>query len=297
MSRLREALRLTLRRRPVTADALPRPGRAAAGARTLKLTHVVVSSDLNPRYLECWPLARRAWQEIASLEPVLVLVAPQERVPPALRADASVHVFPPVDGIHHALQSQCIRLLYPALLDAGGVITSDVDMTPLNHAYFHDPARRIDERHFLSYRNALLAGGEIPICYNAALPATWADVFGVNDLEDIRTRLGEWGTGLRYDAIRGGHGWDTDQVVLYRTLMERGRRLRDVWILDDRFSGHRRLVIPPGARDQPVPEVRRDIELGRYSDFHLLHPFRDNRELNERVVELARAGVGRRARV
>jgi hypothetical protein len=254
----------------------------------------VVSSDLNPRYVDCWPLARRAWREVTGLEPILVLVAQPDAVPIDLRRDENVHVFEPVDGLHTALQAQCIRLLYPALLgDAGGVLTSDVDMVPLNPWYFHRPAELVDERHFVSYRSALLAGKEIPICYNAARPRTWSDVFAVRSMGDARARLAEWGAGLRYDGVRGGHGWDTDQVVLYATVVERGARMRDVWILDDRFTGHRRLVLAAGAR---VPgDVGRDVARGAYSDFHLLHPHSEHVDVNESVVDLAVSGPGRGA--
>ena len=227
---------------------------------------------------------------------MLVLVATETDVPKQLRADRNVRVFPPVDGLHPALQAQCVRLLYPALLEAGGVITADVDMVPLNATYFHRPAGRIGAHHFLAYRNALLAGHEIPICYNAARPETWGDVFRIQSLDDVRDRLLEWGTDVRYDGVRGGHGWDTDQVVLYETLIERGRRTRDVWILDDRFTGHRRLVLSPQEGHGPTLEIRRAIERGIYSDFHLLHPVAENAELNELIVELARTRTCRRAR-
>lgn len=221
-----------------------------------------------------------------------MLVAEEDDVPPALRTDESVRVFAPVGGLHTALQAQCIRLLYPALLDAGGVLTADVDMVPLNEGYFHRPAGRVDERHFLAYRDALLPGGEIPICYTGARPQTWGDVFAVGGIDDVRERLREWGEGLRYDGVRGGHGWDTDQVVLYATLVARGRAHRDVWILDDRYTGHRRLVLQPDGWDA-LHEAAPDIARGAYSDFHLVLPQAANRELNSAVVDVA---AGRRAR-
>ena len=270
---------------------MPRP-RVANGAEPMRLTHVLVASDLNPRYLECWPLAARAWTAIAGVEPVLVLVAPAGDVPEELRADARVRVFEPLPGVHTAFQAQCIRLLYPALLETGGgaVVTSDVDMVPLDGEYFHRPARRVDERHFLAYRDVLLDAGEIPVCFNAALPRTWADVFGVRGPEDVPARLREWSAGLAYDGVQGGHGWTTDQLVLHRTLLERARTHGDVWLLDDRYTGFRRLnleLTEPAVRD---PGMRRRIARGRYSDFHLLHPREQYAHVNEDVVALAAGG-------
>jgi hypothetical protein len=285
--RLLELSRL-VRRRPVAATIVPRPRRRRRGTPPLRLSHALVASDLNPRYLDCWPLVRLAWQQIAGLEAVLVLIAHECDVPPELRADPGVAVFPPIDGLHTAFQAQCIRLLYPALLQVdGAVLTSDVDIVPLNRTYFHAPIGHLAPEHFLAYRNALAATGELPICYNAALPRTWGEIFAVGALEEIRTRLLEWGAGLRYDGVRGGHGWDTDQIELYRTVVERGRRRRDVWILDDRFTGHRRFIPPPPDGDGLPHRLTRAIERGFYSDFHLLHPFAEHRALNEHVVTVA----------
>ena len=60
-----------------------------------------------------------------------MLVADRDAVPRELVSDPAVHVFEPEPSLSTALQAQCIRLLYPALLEAeGGVITSDVDMVP-----------------------------------------------------------------------------------------------------------------------------------------------------------------------
>ena len=272
-------------RAPIADPVLPKPA-LARGRRPLWLAQVLVASDLNTHYLGCWPLARRAWRAITGLEPLLVLVA--EEAPEELRADPLVRVFEPVAGLHTAFQAQCIRLLYPALLDTdGAVLTADVDMVPLDRRYFRRPAGQVDERHFLCYRDVLLPIGQLPICYNAARPETWRELFDVDGPEAVRTRLAEWGAGLAYDGVRGGAGWDTDQLTLYRTLLEWGRRTRRAWVLDDRYTGFRRLERSPLLKHGLTAAEERRIRRRGYSDFHLLHPFPQHAELNERVVELA----------
>ncbi len=194
--------------------------------------------------------------------------------------------------MHTAFQAQCIRLLYPAVLDTeGAVLISDVDMVPLSRAYFHEPVERIDARHFLAYRDVLLPSGEIPICYNAALPAVWSEIFDVRSREDVRTRLSEWGTGLHYDGKHGGSGWHADQVILYRTLIARGRGHRDVWILRDAYTGLERLQKVVLQRRPHLVDAERDrIRRGEYADYHVLVPYDDHRALNDEVVALATAG-------
>lgn len=248
-----------------------------------------MSSDLNPRYLDAWEIAQRMWTAVGDAEPHLILVAAAAEVPPALAADPRVHVFEAVPGLHTAFQAQCIRLLYPALLETeGAVLTSDVDMVPLSRDYFHAPVAQIDEGHFLAYRDVLLSNKEIPICYNAALPAVWAKVFDVHSPDDVRARLSEWGEGLVYEGTHGGEGWFSDQLILYRTLIERGRAHRDVWILRDKFSGFERLL----RRHGPLDDAERDgIRRGRYADFHIRIPYEEHQALNDEVVQLATAGT------
>jgi hypothetical protein len=255
----------------------------------MRLTHALLASDLNPRYVRLWPVARRAWSEIAGIEPVLVLIAPRDEVPPELECDPAVHVFEPVPSLHTAFQAQCIRLLYPAVLPSdGAVITSDVDMVPMNRRYFHRPVARLDRRHFASYRDVLLPLGQIPVCYNAALTETWASIFRVHQLDDIRARLREWGENIEYAGTHGGAGWTTDQEMLYRILLERGRRERDVWIFDDDFTGYRRLERAYVEKWGTLSDdARRGIKRGAFSDFHLLRADSEYEGLNEFVVDFA----------
>ncbi len=255
----------------------------------MRLTHALLACDLNPRYLDFWPLVRRAWPDVVGIEPVLVLIAEPARVPEALRRDPRVHVFPPVASLHTAFQAQCIRLLYPALLEAeGAVVVSDADMVPMNRRYFHRAVSRIDEEHFVAYRDAYLSSHEIPICYNAALPRTWGSIFDVKTIEDVRERLAEWEGEVEYDGVHGGQGWLTDQRILYRTLVDRGRRTRTVWILDDHYTGFRRLERAVLEKRRALDEKdRRMISRGAYSDFHCVHPYSEFRELNELAVDLA----------
>jgi hypothetical protein len=261
------------------------------------VTHALVASDLNPLYLDFWPLVRRAWREIAGLEPVLVLVAAPNEVPPRLRDDPQVHVFEPLPGMHTAFQAQCIRLLYPALLaDAAGVIISDADMAPMNRRYFHRPATQVSRDHFVAYRDVLLAGQEIPICYNAAHPSTWARIFGIRSSDDVRGRLARWWEGVDYAGVHGGGGWGTDQAILYRTVVAHAWASADVWILDDHYTGFRRLDRPIVRKRGLSERDRGLIAKGRYTDFHCVGPYSEFRAINDAPVDLAIEAAQRRSK-
>jgi hypothetical protein len=109
----------------------------------------------------------------------------------------------------------------------------------------------------------------------------------------VRARLSDWGREVEYTGEHGGAGWTTDQRILYRTLVARGRERRDVWILDDRFTRFRRLQrVFVQKWDDVEPWARHDLAAGRFTDYDLLLPNEGRfRELNELVLELAAGGA------
>jgi hypothetical protein len=273
---------------PIHSTLLTPPARPPRRG-PLRLTHVLLACDLNPRYLDYWDLACRAWQRVAGLEPVLVLIAEADDVPHNLRDDERVRQFRPVPGLHTAFQAQCVRLLYPALLDVpGAVLVSDIDLMPMSSRYFHGPLETLDGSFFVSYRDVLLHRGELAICYNAAAPATWRDVFRVGDEAGVASTLRDWHDGVGYDGVRGGSGWFTDQLLLHDLLLSWGARTGRLWLLDDQVTGHRRLERLDLARHEGLsPTIRRDILRQTYTDFHSPVPYSRFRELEDEVIDLA----------
>jgi hypothetical protein len=279
---------------PISSPLVPRPPLSRRRA-PMRLSRVLMACDLNRDYLDFWPSTRQAWREIVGVEPLLVLVA--DEVPLELADDPAVVQFAPVPGLHTAFQAQCIRLLYPALVPAdGAVLISDIDLYPLRPSYFHAPIARLDERFFVSYRDTRLERAEVNMMFNAAAPRTWADLFAVSSLADVRRRLAEWGTGLAYDGRRAWDGWYTDQQTLYRTLMSWPKAPERLWMLDDDYTGYRRLDHLDLAHEAGLePHRRRDLLKLAYSDYACLVPYQAHREVNDLVLELALQAAARRS--
>lgn len=302
---LPHALKDALRRRwlvvarlmgyPVSSPRVPRPP-LRRGRRIFRLGRVLTACDLNPDYLEYWPSTRRAWLEIVGLEPLLVLIADEEDIPASLREDPFVVAFPPLAGVHTALQAQCIRLLYPAIVDTpDAVLTTDVDLYPLRRSYYFDPVARVDARFFVSYRDIRLERHQVAMAYNAAAPATWGEIFGVSSLDDVRARLAGWTQGLEYDGRRAWPGWYTDQLILYRALMQWPGRGERWWMLDDDFTRHRQLDRLQLEREQGLePHRREGIRRHEYSDFICLFPYHAHRSVNDEVLALGLQAAGGR---
>jgi len=282
---------------PVASAWLPRPP-LDRGRPRMRLAAALLACDLNPGYLGFWPLAARAWEEIVGVEALLVLVAGEGQVPPELAADPRVLRFDPLPGLHTTFQAQCIRLLYPALLDVGGaVLVSDIDLLPLDPRYFHRPVAKLPANAFVAYRDIRFGRQEMAISFNAAAPATWAEVLGVGGPGDVRERLASWGDGLEYDGRRAWPGWYTDQQLLYEALWRWPARPRRLWLLDDEYCGFRRLDRLDLEREQGLgPRRRRDLERLRYTDYNCLSPFDEHRRVNELVLELGLEAASRRRR-
>jgi len=71
-------------------------------------------------------------------------------------------------------------------------------------------------------------------------------------------------------------------------LLDRGRRARDVWILDDHFTRFRRLDRAYVEKWRKLSPAALDgLERRRFTDFHLLWPDSEVADLNEPVLDLA----------
>ena len=264
----------------------------------MRLGCCLVACDLNRAYLEFFPLVYRLWRELVGIDVRFVLIA--DAVPASLaKFDGSVDLFRPLPDVHTAFQAQCVRLLYPALLgkDYGdAIVTSDIDMLPMNRRYFVSPIARVKPDSFVVYRSGILDDvEEVRICYNAAAPATWAELFGgIRDDGDVRGALQDWWAELDgYQGVRHGTNWNTDQRTLFKRLKVwdgaagEGRVVR----LSDRATGFRRLDrIRPKQLLKAFSRGALQIRRRRSSDFHMMQPPLEYAALNAAAAAAALAG-------
>jgi hypothetical protein len=258
----------------------------------------LTSCDLSAGYYKFFPHYRRAWRDVAGVSPKLILVA--EKIPSEFHQFADdVMLFPPIEDMHTAFQAQCIRLLSPATMpeENGPVLISDIDMIPLNSSYYTQTIATLRDDAFVVYRSdALPEYPQFAICYNAALPSTWSELFGgIRNDRDVRARLSQWWSRwYQYDGQPGGKGWDADQTILYEqatTWKKLGGHDRLV-LLHDAQTGFNRLdrLLGETLLGRLTPQVRRDIRSGRYSDYHMLRPHVKYGQINEEILNLAISG-------
>jgi len=186
----------------------------------MKLSCVLVACNENTKYLDFWPIVKEAWH-LVGLPCIMVYVG--ETLPPSLEGDSAVRHFKPIAGWPTATQAQCIRLFYPALLEAdGAVMISDMDMIPLQGEWFVNGFEQFREDQFVSLRGIDEEAKQIYMCYVGAKPSIWAEMFGISCEQDIRNKLTEWSQAYESDGLvpvepgRPYFGWATDQLELYR---------------------------------------------------------------------------------
>lgn len=177
------------------------------------LDRVILSSDINPTYIEFWPIVSHAWKQIVGIRPTLALIAPLDFPIDASCGDI-IHI-EPLPNIPTSFQAQVIRLLLPVYFPDEVCIISDIDLMPLNKYYFVHSVADCTDDVFVVYRDGHFKNTDIteyPMCYLAAKGSTFMHVLGINSPDDINRKIIEW-----YSL---GLGWSTDQQIIYKSLQE-----------------------------------------------------------------------------
>lgn len=169
-------------------------------------------SATNEKYAHCAPFFVKFWKKLFPEIDVKVIFV-GEKIPEVLNPirenliflDTSTPIF---KELKTPFLAQNCRLYYPALLNyEGAVLISDIDMFPMNRAYYEEPIKNLASDFFVTYRFDYF------MCYNAAPPKVWGDIFNITSLEDCHKALSTtYPKG--YGGGRGTYGWYNDQSVL-----------------------------------------------------------------------------------
>jgi hypothetical protein len=246
----------------------------------MKLGTILTACDLNPLYSEFIPMFVTAWNTLVpSADVVIVLIA--DTIPEELKAyEKNIRLFAPLPNIHTAFQAQCIRLLYPSQITRDeGVLITDMDMIPLNSEYYTKHIENIPDDNFVVYRDVCLPN-EISMCYNIASPSTWKSVFENDSLE-------KWYSNTNYDGNSGGHGWNTDQLILVKRFNDwNGPKV----ILNDRITNFRRLDRYALVFNN-LQHLEQLVKSKFYADYHCFRPYSKYKKTNDLILSFLRENL------
>ena len=168
------------------------------------VNYVLMGSNMNPLYLDFWPVVSKVWKDVFNITPVLGLISDEES---EMYDDGNglVVKLKSIDGIDNGLLSQLVRLYLPKYLN-GNCIISDIDMIPLSKKYFIDDLKNYSDNDFIimsSHHPQTINTNQYPMCYVAGNDETFKRLFTLNN---------DWLSFIKKIPLQG---WYTDQIYLY----------------------------------------------------------------------------------
>lgn len=256
----------------------------------MKLDLCLLSCDLNPDYYPFFPFVRKLWKEIVGIDCILILVA--NELPYSLLSEKEhIIMFPPLPNIPTGFQAQCIRVLYPCLLDKQGIIISDMDIVPLDRDFFLQVETYNDDA-FVIYRDVISEYLQYPICYCAASSETWRNIFSITIMNDLRLILESWYSKDDYKISSAtSEMWAQDQLKLFEAVNtyemtsllsdvlqdKKNKKVIHLFDEDTKFTRLDRSNLDYISNH--IDDVKRDIVNQKYSDFHLPRPYEQHKNL------------------
>lgn len=233
-----------------------------------------MGSNLNPMYLDFWPIISKTWKKVFNITPVLGLICDEDS--DFIEDEYGlIKKYKTIEGIDSGLQSQIVRLYLTKEL-TGNIIISDIDMVPLSKKYFVDQIVSFDlsKIYIMSSDNAECnTNKEIPMCYNISDSKLFAKMLELDD---------SWiSFANRLNSM--GFGWTTDQNYLWLKIQEfKQNNPNDVVLLNRGWSrGADRRIDRLWWSYNPNL-----VNEGYYIDSHLLRPYHQHKEQIDTLINL-----------
>lgn len=257
---------------------------------------VITASDLNEKYLSCVPwfidfwLAQKSANNNLVFTPLVLIIADELPIELA-NYEKYCRVFK--SDLPSSFVAQNIRTLFASIIPTDFVVTSDIDMLPMNSKLFDlafISAKNNPDQNFVVTRD-VLPEGQFPICYSFGSPKVWEKITGISLLSDINPKLQELFNTLnseQYAGRHGGYGWFIDQEFLYESaIAAAATKLIEIKKFRDEQTGHKRLdrIYHRGLIKWLVlPKIRCE----EYSDYHVHHPVKNNERYLRTLLEIKR---------
>lgn len=239
----------------------------------MNLDYVIMGSDMNPMYLDFWPIVSKVWKEKFNITPILGLICDEDS---ELYSDnyGLIKKFKKIDGIDLGLQSQIVRLYLPKFLN-GKCLISDIDMLPLSVEYFKNNSSGLNDDNVIVYSSdnpECLGGKMYPMCYISAHSKLFIEIFSLND---------EWDVFLKKNNDRK-EGWYTDQKLIFERINEHHSKNNNCVFLKRGWNG------PANKRIDRINWVydNNKVREGHYIDSHLLRPYNKYKNEIDKLVNL-----------
>lgn len=252
----------------------------------MKLDCVLTAVNENPMYFDFIPIFIKTWNKLyPTVDIKIVLIS--EKIPDNIQHyEKNIILFKPIKNISTSFTSQFIRLLYPSLLNyKNGIMITDIDDIPMNRTYFTQNIKNISDDKWINLRD-WRTYDEICMCWHVATNKIWKEVFGINNVEDIKETLINVNNSINYVEGPGQSGWSTDQKILYKKVMEWNQKTNNYVYLMDKNTGFNRLDRMQSLSEINHTQTKKNISNGLFSDYHCKRPMSVYSEVNYEVYNL-----------
>ena len=238
----------------------------------MKIDRAIVACDDNSLYTEFWPVVAKAWALIG-IKPTLFLISDTQEVDESL---GDVIRISPIESIPTSFQAQCVRLLGPTMFENEISLMSDIDMMPLSKEYFVKQVEEISDDDFVIFSSDAYEDIPdfpcFPMCYNAAKGHLYKEIIKY-DLTDYQEAMQDW-----YSL---GHGWTTDERVLYSALAEWKKNNMNCTMLRRGWKPY-----ATGRVDRAYMKFEPGLMLlGKYIDFHMVRPYSVHKKTIDNIYD------------
>ena len=273
------------------SDAIPQ--------KDVKIVEVLSASDLNPKYLQCVMVYISSWlsipvqNQVRFLPKVLIVAS---SIPDSLREYSDYLLLINPLEMPTAFVAQAARIIEPRNSIADFVMTSDIDMLPLNVDFETSiiNSKSLNQDSFFILRD-VLKPGQFPICYNLARPKAWRSLIKRYGSESETSKilsdiLKENGGNSAYSGLHGGKGWSIDQETLWNLVQDNTDKIQFKSFTDHQ-TAHRRLD-RSSHRGFIKWLVLPLVFFGYFHDYHVHHPVDSNRLYIRTLIKIRNLGFG-----
>lgn len=248
---------------------------------------VLTAVNENELYIDFIPLFIKAWKKLyPDVDIKIILIA--NNIPKKFKEYIDyIILFKPIINVSSSFTSQYIRLLYPCILNyRNGILITDIDIIPMNRKYYTENILNYSNDKFIYYReNICFNYNQIAMCYNIATPKIWSNIFNINSLQDIYERLNDVYKNINYIEGHGNYGWCTDQIHLYKYVIEWNKKTKNFICLKEKNTKFKRL--DRHTFTFPLSEeIKQKIKNGIYTDYHCLRPNIKYNNINNIIIDL-----------
>lgn len=228
------------------------------------IDYVIISSDDNPMYKDFYPIVAKRWLDLG-YKTYYVNITDCDSIEE--NEWGIIHKMKALDFTSTGFQSQVVRLFCSNLID-GIMLTSDIDMLPINVDYYNQYNSELTPDNVIIYSGQPYGNVPYyPMCYVLSHSTNFVKYLNIGDMsfQDYCQML----------LNKYGEAWNTDEHFMYDMFQNHIDKLN---IKSDRDFSRR---VDRGNWTYDINLLKN----GYYIDSHLLRPYREYKKIIDTLID------------